>query len=459
MTRLIFVIFVFHLFLIPMNSQAEKSPAEIELEEIQDYIKANNLHWTAAMNPILEMSPEERRKLTGLKLPDNWREIWESHLVEGFPNTADKSYPSSFNWEDSGKVSSVTNQGGCGSCWDFCATAALEAVYMIYYDRELDISEQAVLSCVTPGTGCEGAWMDDAYGYFKNFGAIAEECMPYQADDMVPCNHLSCQILTRMSDWIAVPNSIRALKEAVMIAPIAVAFTVYGDFYGYDGGCYSNVGSGELNHGVLLVGWDDSMCGGIGAWRAKNSWGENWGDNGYFWIEYNAANFGEGGSLVLIDSSLSFITPSSLPAGNPCEEFEYQFEAQGGVPPHSYEVIGGELPPGLILEEDGRLHGSIAGAEGAYQFQVRVNDSPYQCSYFFDDFTLSIESIDNGDANCDGILNLSDILFLIDYLYGTGDPPRSMGGCDCDCSMGCDLGDILYLIEHVYMEGPEPCAY
>ncbi len=458
MLKIIIVTTLVLVFFVPQYLMADNPRAQKELENIRNKIEDEGLHWTASMNPVLEMTPEERQGLLGLKMPENWREIWEAHLVDGFPNTTDKHYPSSFNWEDSGKVTSVKSQGGCGSCWDFCATAALEATYMIYRGRELDISEQSVLSCAAYGWGCDGGWMTDAYGHYMYMGAVAEECMPYQASDMVPCTQSECNNLTRLNDWISIASDVRSLKAAVMVSPVAVAFTVYGDFYGYGDGCYSHAGTGDLNHGVLLVGWDDDMCEGHGAWRAKNSWGSWWGDDGYFWMEYGSANFGEGASIVLINNLLNFTTGPILLAGNVCEEYDYQFEVTGGVPPHTFAVIDGELPPGLILEEDGQLHGSFE-ADGTYQFQVRVNDSPYLCAYYFDDFTMSVESGDNGDANCDGELNLADILYLIEYIYGAGNPPRSMGGCDCDCSYTCDLGDILYLISHIYGEGPIPCAY
>ncbi|MCK4236818.1 MAG: T9SS type A sorting domain-containing protein, partial [Candidatus Krumholzibacteria bacterium] len=41
-----------------------------------------------------------------------------------------------------------------------------------------------------------------------------------------------------------------------------------------------------------IVGWDDNMCGGEGAWIVKNSWGRNWGVDGYCYIKYGAANIG-----------------------------------------------------------------------------------------------------------------------------------------------------------------------
>ncbi len=429
-----------------------------ELQKIRDRIEKEGLHWTADLNPIVtDMSPEERQGLLGLKLPDNWQEIWEAHLDDNFVTKDADDLPGYFNWEDAGIITGVRSQGGCGSCWDFAATAALEAGYSLYRDRKLDLSEQAILSCVTPGTGCEGAMMDDAYVHFQYFGAVSENDMPYQANDNIPCTEEADRALVKIDGWTAIPQMRNAIKTAVLTAPVAVAFYVYPDFNYYGGGCYSHSQFTEdINHAVLVVGWDDNMCGGNGAWRCKNSWGWWWGDDGYFWIKFDDCNFGYAAAMLHFDTLLNIETNRQLPLSNICAEYNYQFQATGGVEPYSWVVVDGELPTGLILESNGLLHG-VPQEYGDASFAVRVEDSHGPSRILFDYFDITIGESMHGDADCSGDYNIFDITYIISYLYKGGVAPLSPSGGDCDCSGTCNIFDITYLISYLYKGGPAPC--
>ncbi|UCD95518.1 MAG: T9SS type A sorting domain-containing protein [Candidatus Zixiibacteriota bacterium] len=278
--------------------------AEEEVAAIQQRIEEKGLDWRAGLNPIMtDYSPEEREELCGFRLPDNWQEIWMVHLDRRFKALAPQDLPVSLNWEDSGKVTPVRNQGSCGSCWDFAATAALEAVYKIEHDIEYDLSEQQILSCAESGS-CGGGWMVYNYEHWLDYGAIVESAMPYDGgpySDTIPCTEDLYPVVARIDSWTAVPQDINSLKTALLTAPVAVAFRVTGDFYSYDGGCFSyGEPVGSPNHAVLLVGWNDTLCNGDGAWRVKNSWDTTWGESGYFWIKYGECNFGVAAALLSI---------------------------------------------------------------------------------------------------------------------------------------------------------------
>jgi len=63
-----------------------------------------------------------------------------------------------------------------------------------------------------------------------------------------------------------------------------------------------------------------------------------------------------------------------------------------------------------------------------------------------------------GDANGDGLLDIGDVLYLINYLYKGGPAPDPLEAGECNCDGVIDLGDLLYLISYLYKGGPPPCS-
>jgi C1A family cysteine protease len=432
---------------------------EEEIAAIQKEIEEQGLDWTAGPTSVMtEYTPEERRRLTGLVLPDNWEQIWRSHLTRDFTALPAEDLPATFNWADSGKVTSVKNQGACGSCWDFAAVAALEAIYKIQRQEEYDLSEQQILSCVSYGWGCGGGWMDYAYEHFRDYGCILESNMPYQADDSVPCTESQYPVVADINGWTAIPNDINSLKTALLTAPVAVAFYIYDNFYSYWGGCYTHTDDSDgVNHAVLLVGWDDNMCNGEGAWFVKNSWGSYWGEDGFFWMKYNTCNFGEAAALLDIDN-IAISSPAELPGTDlicDTSEYQYQFEAEGGTPPYNWVVQVGSVPHGMTLEPDGLLHGYPTRAR-TYVFGVRVEDSSDPVVKFLKYFVIDISGGMVGDADCNCAYNMLDITALIAYLYKEGPVIACDLGDDVNSDGKCDMLDILYLISYLYHGGPAP---
>ena len=66
--------------------------------------------------------------------------------------------PASVDWRTKGAVNPVKNQGQCGSCWAFSATAAVEGAYAIKTGNLLSLSEQQLVDCDTQSQGCNGGW-------------------------------------------------------------------------------------------------------------------------------------------------------------------------------------------------------------------------------------------------------------------------------------------------------------
>jgi len=248
-------------------------------------------------------TPEQRAKQeqyrTGYKVPD-WYQEWRDK-AEKLEAPEGATFPTRFDWRDSNGVTPARDQGQCGSCWAFAGLGALEAMVAIHGEVQMDLSEQQIVSCKTYGTGCDGAYMELAYQLFQSpfHGSVKEECMPYQASHWIPCADDTCEKWARISHWTAVNNNVNDLKNAIYnYGPVAVAMAACDEFQGYTGGCFDYPCVG-VNHAVLLVGWDDTLCGGWGGWIGKNSWGRNWGPyDGFFYIKYQCSAIGTDADLI-----------------------------------------------------------------------------------------------------------------------------------------------------------------
>ncbi|UCE65078.1 MAG: T9SS type A sorting domain-containing protein [Candidatus Zixiibacteriota bacterium] len=256
-------------------------------------VMAMSVTWVAAQQDSVQkpqekkLSFEERLQYLGLEIPDEVKKRFED--LDKLPPPVLLNTEDFFDWRMMGGVTPVKDQGDCGSCWAFAATGAFESAVLIADSIEWDLSEQQALSCNTGESSCEGGWMEDAFAVFMGYGAVGEACMPYQADDTVPCTQEQCVPLARQIGFEDIPNNISAIKNALLSGPVSTTFMVYSDFQ-YN--CYWHDPTDEINHAVVIVGWDDVMCGGLGAWIVKNSWGVDHGDSGYDYIPYNSCGIG-----------------------------------------------------------------------------------------------------------------------------------------------------------------------
>jgi len=132
--------------------------------------------------------------------------------------------------------------------------------------------------------GCEGGLMDYAFTYVESTKLETEGDYPYTAQDG-SCSADSSEEQVGISSYTDVtPNSPSQLQAAVNIGPVSVAIEADQDvFQSYSSGIISSASCGTaLDHGVLVIGYGTDS--GTDYWLLKNSWGADWGEQGFFRI-------------------------------------------------------------------------------------------------------------------------------------------------------------------------------
>jgi KDEL-tailed cysteine endopeptidase len=262
------------------NVQELETRFSVFRENFRNIITHNadrNQSFTMGINQFTDLTPEEfkAQMIRGLKAPVG------SFGCGTFSNSASGA-PTSIDWRTKGAVTTVKDQGQCGSCWTFSSTGAMEGAWAIAKGQLIDLAEQELVDCAGlkyGSMGCNGGQMEGAFKFIIENGQCAASSYPYTAKDGT-CH--SCSAVAHATSCSDVkPNDQLSLKAAVAKQPVAVAIeadTKY--FQSYSGGVLTSASCGtSLDHGVLAVGYGEEN--GQKYWLVKNSWGTSWGEQGY----------------------------------------------------------------------------------------------------------------------------------------------------------------------------------
>ena len=265
--------------------------------------------------------------------------------------------PGSFNWCDHNGCTPVKNQGSCGSCWAFATAGPLESLIKINDGITADLSEQYLVSCNIDGWGCDGGFWAHDYHEWKmadgetEAGAVLESSFPYEARDAA-CNPPHPKAYHIDSWQYVCPDctpTTAQLKQAIYAhGPLSVSVCVNDAFQSYSGGIFSGPGCSDLNHGVVLVGWDDDGC-----WILRNSWSSAWGEGGYMRIKYGVSGIG---------TYAAYVAYGEAPNPDPDPQPE----------PEDGEIINGQTISDLSAEQGQWLYFHINVPENASNLQVSI---------------------------------------------------------------------------------------
>ena len=333
--------------------------------------------------------------------------------------------PEYFNWADlNGEdwTSPVRDQGYCGSCWCFAAVAVIESAINIKEDcsfLDLDLSEQYVLSCLPKSGCCMGGMAYRALKYIIDEsedgnncnGIILESCMPYQADDTVPCEDKCSNWIENLipfvdyGKWNAEPEDRELIKTDIMQkGPVATSMWVNRDFLewhinSHDPNDYFHFQEERhTNHQVLIVGWkDDSSIEKGGYWICKNSWGKGYGYNGFFNIEYGSLHVDDSNVVSInydpdsyncppqvntngyykgaVDEEITFDSTGSFDVDDEINSYHWDFgdgtEKTGVIIQHSYQEEGIHPVTLTITDKSGKT-----GVDQTWAFIDISNNAP-----------------------------------------------------------------------------------
>jgi C1A family cysteine protease len=280
------LVFVFSLFTFGNDAEIKRLQAEIQ---------KNGYTFTVGKTSVSHIP---LKKLCGMKEPADWREtgVFEEDV---FGKITRATPPSNFDWRDYGKVTSVKNQGSCGSCWAFGTIGSYEGALLVDNQGSQNLSEEWALDCNSYGYSCSGGWW--VFGDMYN-GVPMESCYPYYGSKGT-CK-TSCTKYFPMDAWYYVGSSSgvpsrSAIKQAIYDhGPVAAAVYATSAMQSYSGGIFNYCQSGSVNHAIVIVGWNDSN----GYWIMKNSWGTGWGESGYMRIAYGCNQIGYAAAYAIPES-------------------------------------------------------------------------------------------------------------------------------------------------------------
>ncbi|KAL6969356.1 hypothetical protein U1Q18_029072 [Sarracenia purpurea var. burkii] len=235
------------------------------------------------LNKFGDMTNHEFRSAYGSKIQHHRMFRGSRGGTGQFMHEKTDNLPLSIDWRKKGAVTAVKDQGRCGSCWAFSAVVAVEGVNKIKTNKLVSLSEQELVDCETDNQGCNGGLMENAFEFIKKNGGLTTETKyPYSArDGNCDASKVNSPVVV-IDGYEAVPeNDENALMKAVANQPVSVAIDAGGsDLQFYSEGVFIGNCGTELDHGVAVVGYGTTLDG-TKYWIVKNSWGPEWGEQGY----------------------------------------------------------------------------------------------------------------------------------------------------------------------------------
>jgi len=202
----------------------------------------------------------------------------------------DVELPKEHDWRNLNAVTEVKNQGACGSCWAFSVTGNVEGQNAIKHGQLLSLSEQELVDCDTRDAGCNGGLPENAYKTLLEIGGLElESDYGYDGEDEA-CKYNRSSVAVRVTGGLEISqDETEMAKWVYKNGPISVGLNANAMQF-YKGGVSHPwkflCDPDGVDHGVLIVGFGEHeyplFHKEMPYWIIKNSWGPQWGEQGYY---------------------------------------------------------------------------------------------------------------------------------------------------------------------------------
>jgi cathepsin F len=240
--------------------------------------KARGYGATFGFGKFADWSEREQKSLNGV-LKNKEVTITEkrAHKVGANPTTP-------IDWVAKGKTTKVKDQQQCGSCWAFSATETVESALLMAGKTVQPLAPQEIVDCDSNDQGCGGGYPQEAIGWIKQQGGQdTEACYPYTATDGT-CASSQCTPFTNIKQVIPIGTSeAETYTGLAKYGPLSICADA-SSWSNYEGGILTADQCGsDVDHAIQLTGYSPNQG---GYWIVRNSWGTDWGQQGFIWLQY-----------------------------------------------------------------------------------------------------------------------------------------------------------------------------